>query len=86
MWSKYKCFLLPYIKTLATNVRNLQKSKIDIALDITTRQANTEASQSMKIYDLLANLELEANSGDFLDNDQIAIFNTLKKSISFVLQ
>ena len=44
---------------------------------MTTCQANVETSQSMKIDNLLANLKMEANSGDLSDDDQIEIFNTL---------
>ncbi len=84
LWSKYKRFLPLYIKVLATNIRNLQKSKIDIALDMATRQANAKASQSMKIDDLLANPEMEADSGDLSDDNQIRILSTLEESISFV--
>ncbi len=85
MWSKYERFLPPYIKTLATNVRNFQKSKIDVALDIATYQANAEIFQSIEIYDLLANPEVEADSGNLSDDDQIEILSTFEESIFFVL-
>ena len=40
----------------------------------------------MKIHDLLVNSELKADSGNFSDDDQIGILNTLEESIFFVLQ
>ena len=85
LWSKYEHFLPSYIKVLTINVQNLQKNKIDIVLDITIYQTNIKASQSMEIDDLLANLEVEVDSGNLSDNDQIGIFNTLEKSVFFVL-
>ncbi len=36
-------------------------------------------SQSMKIDDLLTNLEMKAYFSDLLDNSQIGILNTLEK-------
>lgn len=36
-------FLLTYIKALAINVPNLQKNKMNVKLDMTTRQANANA-------------------------------------------
>lgn len=56
LWLKCEHFLSPYIKTLATNIRNLQKSKIDTVLNMATYQANAEVFQSIKIDKLLANL------------------------------
>ena len=40
----------------------------------------------MEIDNLLANFEVEANSDDLSDDNQIKIFSTLKESISFILQ
>ena len=71
---------------MTTNVQNLQKSKTDVVLDIAICQANAETSQPMKIDDLLANPEIDANSSNLLNNDQIEILNTLEESITFVLQ
>ncbi len=84
--SKYERFLPPYIQALSTNVRNLQKTNIDIALDIATRQTNVETSQSMEIEDLLANPKIEVDFGDLSNDDQIEIFNILEELVSFVLQ
>ncbi len=86
LWSKYERFLPPYIKALATNIRNLQKSKIDVVLDMAMRQANAETSQSMEIDDLFANLEIETDFGNLSNDDQIRILSTLEESVSFVLQ
>lgn len=84
LWSKYEHFLSPYIKALATNIQNLQQSIIDVILDMVTRQINAEASQSIEIDDLFTNPEVEANSDNLSDNDQIRIFSTLKESVFFV--
>ena len=46
---------------------------------------NVVASQLLKIDDLLLNPEVEVDSGDFLDDDQIEILNSLEESINFVL-
>ena len=86
LWSKYERFLLLYIKTLPPNVRNLQKSKIDIALDMTMHQTNAEVFQSMKIDNLLANSRVEADFGDLSDNNQIKILSTLEESVFFILK
>lgn len=50
-----------------------------------TFQANAKIFKTIEINDLLINLEVEANFGDLLDNNQIEIFNTLRKSIFFIL-
>ena len=70
---------------MATNVRNLEKSKIDVVLDMVTRQTNAETSQSMEIDDLLTNPEIETDFSDLLDDNQIGILNTLEESIIFIL-
>ncbi len=49
-------------------------------------QANIEISQLIEIDDLLTNPEVEADSGDLSDDDQIRILSTLEKSVSFVLK
>ena len=51
-----------------------------------TYQANAEVFLSIKIDNLLANPEVEADFGDLSDNNQIEILSTLEKSVSFVLQ
>lgn len=58
---------------------------MDIILNIAMCQANTKASLSMKIKDWFGNPKVKADCGDLLNDDQIRIFNTLEKSISFVL-
>ena len=64
---------------MVTNIQNLQKSKIDVILDIAIYDANAEIFLLMKIDDLLANPEVKADFGNLLDNNQIKIFNTLEK-------
>lgn len=69
----------PYIKALTLNVQNLQKSKINIVLNIATYQANAEVAQLIEIDDLLKSFEVRANFGDLSDVNQIEIFHTLEK-------
>ena len=86
LWSKYERFLPPYIKALAANVWNLQKSKMDVALDMATRQANAEASQSIEVDGLLEMPEEEPDTGDQSDDDEFGSLKTLEESISLVLR
>ena len=86
MWSKYERFLPPYIKTLAANVRNLQKSKIDVVLDMATRQANAEASQLIEVDGLLEMPEEELNIYNQSDDNKFGSFRILKELISLILR
>ena len=75
----------PYIKVLAINIRNLQKNKIDIILDMAICQANANISQSIEIHNLFINLKREVDSNDILNDNQIEILNTLEELIFFIL-
>lgn len=86
MWLKYKRFLPPYIKALAANVWNLQKSKMDIELDMATRKANTEASQSIEINGLFEMPKGEPNNGEQSNDNKFGSLKTLEQSISLILQ
>ena len=46
---------------------------------------NIKLFKSIKINDLLENYKIKADFSDFLNNNQIKIFNSLKEWIGFVL-
>lgn len=61
--------MLLYIKVLATNIYNIEISKIDIALDMAIHQANAKAFQSIEINGLLEMPEGETNNCDQSNNN-----------------
>lgn len=77
--------MLPYIKALATNIGNLQKSKTDVILNMATYQADVEAFQSIKMDVLLRNPKVKVDFSNWSDDNQIDIFNTLEEFVFFVL-
>lgn len=66
------------IKTLFTNIYNLQKSKIDIVLKITSSLVNIKEFYAIKIDDLLENAKLKFNNSNLSNDDKIKIFSILK--------
>ena len=59
---------------------------MDVVLDIATRQANAEASQSIEVDGLFEIHEKEPNTGDQSDDNKFGSLRTLEESISIVLR
>ena len=59
---------------------------MDVTLDMATRLANAEASQSIEVNGLLKMPEEELNTGDQSDDDKFGSLRILEESISLVLR